>query len=411
VVYRSVDGGQTWMLADTGLQSAYVVSVVASPSELDTLYAGSDGFNSHRGVFRSTDGGATWQMANGGLRAPTLAVDPATPGIVYAATGDEEGVFKSVDAGSHWRPAIGGLVETHTTALAVAPSDGHVAYASTEGQPGMYRTTDGGRTWTFASRGLRHVAGAIAVSHADPTLVYAGISENSPLVGDGGVWKSLDGGKTWRKANVGIVDASVGGLAVDPTNPNVVYVAVGYYCDECASGTVWKTVDGGATWFRVDNGLIDFPYDHLAISPTDPNLVFVTSEDLIYRTLDGGTDWFRANQGIGDAGRISAVAFDPANSSIAYAAVEGVGVYKSADSGGHWHQLAGSPVPVHDLAISSPDHLCAATDDGVSCTIDGGLTWTHVRGLNQEAVAVGLGPAGDALYAGTLGDGVAAHKG
>jgi hypothetical protein len=99
-VFKSIDGGETWSAATSGLTATGVRAVVIDPKTPTTLYAGT----SEGGVFKSIDGGGSWSPANTGLIKPffktvrALAIDPATPTTLYAAM-FALGVFKSVDGG------------------------------------------------------------------------------------------------------------------------------------------------------------------------------------------------------------------------------------------------------------------------------------------------------------------------
>jgi hypothetical protein len=96
-VFKSIDGGTTWMTIDTGLTSLFVYALAINPQTPNTLYAATSG-----GVFRSTDGGTNWVGINVGLpisKVETLAINPQTPDILYAGT-DGFGLFKiNVGAG------------------------------------------------------------------------------------------------------------------------------------------------------------------------------------------------------------------------------------------------------------------------------------------------------------------------
>src|SRR5438105_14527223 len=133
----------------------------------------------------------------------------------------------------------------------------------------------------------------------DPTTYYFGGT-------GGGVWKSNDGALTWTSVFDKEGTSSIGSLAVSVSDPNILYVGTGEAClrGNISQGDgVYKTVDGGKTWKNV--GLRDSrAIGKVIINPRDPNIAFVTAlghpygpnpERGIFRTLDGGKTWARSS--------------------------------------------------------------------------------------------------------------------
>jgi photosystem II stability/assembly factor-like uncharacterized protein len=143
---KSTDGGRTWQRLADGLEDSDVYAVALDPRDPATIYIGTGG----GGVFKSTDGGASWQHASSGLTrirvkgttpsgnietftvtvgVTALAIDPARPTTIYAAT-DERGVFRSPDAGVSWHPFNAGLAASDIASLTV-DATGRTLYAGT----------------------------------------------------------------------------------------------------------------------------------------------------------------------------------------------------------------------------------------------------------------------------------------
>src|SRR5271155_1577980 len=152
--------------------------------------------------------------------------------------------------GLHWRligPFRGGRAITATG----VPGDPNTFYFGAVGG-GIWKTTDGGLVWTpiFDDQ---HVAsiGSIAVAPSDPNVIYAGTGEadiRASLSSGDGVYKSTDAGKTWR--NVGLRNSKqISRILVDPKNADLVYIAVlGHAYGPNPERGVFRSRDGGETW-------------------------------------------------------------------------------------------------------------------------------------------------------------------
>jgi photosystem II stability/assembly factor-like uncharacterized protein len=246
-------------------------------------------------------------------------------------------------------------------AVAGVPGNSQTYYAG--GLGGLWLTTDGGVTWQpiFDKQPVTSI-GAIAVAPSNPKIVYVGTGEpnirNDIAFGDG-VWRSDDRGKTWRHLGLDTT-SQIAQIAVDPRNPDVVYVAaVG---DPFASGPdrgVYVTRDGGKHWAR---SLYAGPMtgaSTVALSPANPSYVIagtwtvqrspwmLTSggpADGIFVSHDAGAHWARlSGDGLpgGLMGRIG-VAFAPSDPRRVYALIESKsGVFWSSDDGGvHWRLVS-----------------------------------------------------------------------
>src|SRR5271163_4942362 len=156
-----------------------------------------------------------------------------------------------------------------TTDIAGVPGDPALVYVATA-SGGLFKSTNGGVSWTpiFDHENTISI-GAIAVDPSNPDVVWVGTGEanarNSVSWGDG-VYKSADGGKTWK--NLGLKDSQhIGRIRIDPRNPDVVYVAaLGHLWGPNTERGVFKTTDGGLTWthslkINVDTGVVDLVMD------------------------------------------------------------------------------------------------------------------------------------------------------
>src|SRR5216684_1855580 len=125
--------------------------------------------------------------------------------------------------------------------------------------------------------------------------------------GDRGLYKSADGGKTWKAVLTISENTGVGDVAIDPSNPDIIYAAayqrrrhVFTLIDGGPESAIYKSTDAGATWNRMRAGLPtnDMGRIGLAVSPVDSNVIYATSAAAnakggIFRSTDKGATWER----------------------------------------------------------------------------------------------------------------------
>jgi YVTN family beta-propeller protein len=304
---RTAEAGvNAW--SSQGLGDAQVYALAVDPSTPSTLYAGTAVYD--RGswmgtVYKSTDAGRTWSAANSGLAgAPiwALAIDPATPTILYAGT--NSGVFKSTDGGGTWSAANSGLAEAPVRVFAIDPTTPTSLYAGTDS--GVFRSTDGGSSWNRINSGLPgdSVVSALAIDQIAPSSLYAGIAYGD----DPGAYRSMDGGGMWEIVLQGGV--SVLALAIDPTAPATVYAATAFV-------GVLKSTDGGATWGGGDYlQFMETVLYALAIDPSRPGTLYAAGGG-VFRSTDGGATWRAFDAGL-PRGEVRTLAIDGSRPSRLY---------------------------------------------------------------------------------------------
>ena len=229
---------------------------------------------------------------------------------------------------------------------------------------GVWKTDDAGRTWNpiFDSPQVASI-GAIAVAPSNPQIVYVGSGESdmrSSISGGNGMYKSADAGKTWTF--IGLPDSQqIGRILVDPKNPDNVYVAaLGHAYGPNSERGVYHSIDGGKNWQRVlfkdeNTGAID-----LAFEPGNPQVIFAA----LWQTR-----------------RPPWSIYAPSNGPRS-------GLYRTQDGGQHWDPVTGHGLPSEGLgrigiafAPSNPQRVYLnvdAKEGGIYRSDDGGQNWKRV---------------------------------
>lgn len=242
---------------------------------------------------------------------------------------------------------------------AVAGVPGNSATLFAGGLGGLWRTTNGGVQWTpvFDKKGVTSI-GAVAVAPSNAKVIYLGTGEpnmrNDVAFGDG-MWRSNDGGTTWTHLGLDAT-AAIAQISIDARDPNIVYVAaVGDPFKPSPDRGIYKTIDGGKHWQKVLYVDDTTGGSSLAVSPTNPKIVFAGmwtvqrrpwmltsggSGDGVYRSNDAGAHWARVQGNgfpAGLTGRIG-LRFAPSNPKILYALMESKqgAFWTSTDGGTHW---------------------------------------------------------------------------
>jgi photosystem II stability/assembly factor-like uncharacterized protein len=373
------------------------------------------------GVNKSYDAGVNWVQRNEGITARggasgdgipifCLTIDPNNPDIVWAGTQGMRGIFKSTDGGETWFKKDNGIKEFWDITIrgfAVHPQNSDTVLAAAEINTGklgnqfylakgkIYRTEDGGDNWSAVWQG-DNLARVILFNYENPDIVYAstGIFDVEPYNKNGvGVLKSTDGGKNWRQINNGLENLNVGFLEMHPSDPNILFAAVGnhYYLEH---NGIYRTLDGGENWTKVlpvtSGYQSSIPMTVVAISPSEPDVVYAGDDGGFYRSSDGGNRWVFQNvstrHGYGPPGvragiPISAVV-DPYDSDVIYVNNYNGGVFKSTDGGVTWsnNSTGYTGADLHAVSVdpNNPDTVYAVGRSGPFRSFDGGATWQGI---------------------------------
>jgi photosystem II stability/assembly factor-like uncharacterized protein len=331
-------------------------------------------------------------------RVAGVAGDPAT---YYAATASG-GVWKSVDGGMSWKPIFDEQPVASIGSIAVAPSDPNVVYvgsgeANIRGnvQPGngIYRSLDAGKSWTHVWKQEGQI-GTVVAHPTNPNIAFAAVLGHAfgPNP-ERGVLRTTDGGKTWRFVLQRNPDTGASDVALDPSNPNIVYA--GFWQArrrpwELTSGGpgsgLWVSRDGGDSWKRLgkDDGLPGGIWGKVGVgvAPSDGLRVYALIEadsGGLFRSDDGGEHWRLANAHRALRQRpwyYTTLTVDPTNPDIIW--FPQVPLLKSIDGGRTIVNVKGTHHgDHHDVWIDprNPRRIIEGNDGGVDITVNGGDTW------------------------------------
>ncbi len=335
-----------------------------------------------------------------GGRVSRVAGIPGDPSTYYMATASG-GVWKSTDGGVGWKPIFDDQPISSTGAIAVAASDPNAVYvgsgeANIRGNvaagDGIYRSLDGGKTWTHVWTQEGQI-GDIVIDPTDPDVVFAAVLGHAfgPNP-ERGVYRSTDGGRTWqqvlkRDESTGAVD-----LAMDPSNPHVIFATLwqarrtpwSFTSGGPGSG-LWMSRDGGDTWKQLTgHGLPDGIWGRagVAVAPSDGERVYAIIEagkGGLFRSDDGGDTWERVSPShllTQRAWYYATLTVDPFNENEVW--FPQVALVHTIDGGATLNIVEDAPHgDNHDVWIDpeDPGRLIVGHDGGVAITTDGGRTW------------------------------------
>jgi len=217
----------------------------------------------------------------------------------------------------------------------------------------------------------------------------------------GGIFRSTNYGESWQNVNATLNDYTIDMIVFDNANPQIVFATT--------AGGIYKSVDAGETWRLKHNGFppqqqfsYSMPIACITIDPVNHQTIYAgvglarlndkrSGKGIVYKSLNGGDSWFRVNNSsLPDTALIYAIAVAPSNHSFVFASTN-AGIYKSIDGGINWHNISSnlpnlqtrylavhhSDAEVIYVTITSPPGV-EPWQGGVWKTIDGGKTW-HQR--------------------------------
>ncbi|MBE0460502.1 MAG: hypothetical protein IBX60_02555 [Candidatus Aminicenantes bacterium] len=335
-----------------------ITDIECVPGDMNIVYVGT----ASGGVWKSTNGGVTWTpiFENQGVASiGDIALEPGNPEVIYVGTG-ESNVRNSVSFGN-----------------------------------GVYKSTDGGKTWQLLGlRDTRHIS-RIVINPKNPEIVYVGaLGHAFGPNKERGVFRSINGGKTWTRVLYKDEFHGVADMDIDPQNPNIVYAALWRFerkpwtflsGDE--KGGVYKSVDGGQSWERLEEGLPKLVGRiGIKVSRSNPNVVYAITESkegTLYRSDNKGETFRMVSKDVEIVSRgfyYTDIRVDPADENRVYAVSSRLQL--SIDGGKTFKRISSSThVDFHALWIDplEPRRMWQGQDGGVAVSYDRGKTWEYVN--------------------------------
>jgi photosystem II stability/assembly factor-like uncharacterized protein len=323
-VFKTDDSGRTWAAIFDEQPTQSIGDIAIAPSDPNIVYVAS-GEGLRRpdlaigdGIYRSSDAGRTWRHLGlrDGQAIPAIRVDPRDPNRLFAAVlghpygpNSERGIFRSTDGGETWKKVLYKDENTGGCDLEMDPANPDVLYAGLwesrlapweddneygGAGGGLFKSTDGGDTWRPLTNGLPAdlVQVDVAVAPSRPSRLFASVATTEPTeygtAKGTGLFRSDDGGETWARITADprpTMKIGGGDLAVpvvDPLDPDVVYAC---------SIVAHKSTDGGKTWQSWRGAPGGDDYQNMWISPKDPRIILLTSDQGAIVTENGGRTW------------------------------------------------------------------------------------------------------------------------
>ncbi|MGH9526144.1 MAG: WD40/YVTN/BNR-like repeat-containing protein, partial [Terriglobales bacterium] len=335
-VWRTADSGADWTDLNASLNTIQFMSVSAVGGG---VYLGGSQDN---GTALSAAGGTGWNLIWGGDGGDT-AVSPSNAQELLTENYDVS-LQHSEDGGKTFNPVV-------TSATITGPSDFYVPYELAPSKPsqvllgasgvwqGPADPTGSGVGWAevgalSASSSCqlvpKDVITALAAAPSSPDVIYAGFADGQLYVTDNATtsptWSSIDG-PTFAQCSPPL---PIGALAVSPADPNTVYIGIqGLGLENSDLGHVYKSTDGGKTLTDITGNLPDVPVNSIIVDPSEPSDIYVADDLGVFVASDGGSSgeqWERLGTGLPAAAVLQIALTSGANPSIV-AATHGRGAW------------------------------------------------------------------------------------
>ena len=348
------------------LMSGRISDIVIHPKNENIWYVASGS----GGAWKTENSGTTWKPIFDNEKSYSIGcitLDPQNSDIVWIGSGENvggrhvaygDGIYKSVNGGKNWEN-MGLKKSEHISKIIVHPTNQNTIWVASQGplwskggERGIFKSTDGGKSW-IQKLGDDEWIGAtdLIIDPRDPKILYAATWQRHRTVagymggGPGSnIYKSLDGGDTWKKIDKGLPKSNMGkiGLAISPQNPDVLYAAIEL---NRRSGGVFKSSNRGEIWSKmsdaVSGGTGPHYYQELYASPHNFDEIYL-ADNYMQVSFDGGKTFSRMNESEKHVDN-HAVAFKKDDPNYILVGCDG-GLYESFDKTKNWKFIDNLPL-------------------------------------------------------------------
>jgi hypothetical protein len=369
-LWRSTNGSATWTDVSEGSPGIHADqhTLTFHPTDGTKVYCGNDG-----GAWYSSDGGVTWTHRNKDLATLQYfgAGGHGTYEAVMLGGTQDNGAQRYVGHPAWQHSALG---DGAFTAIS-RTGDAHQWYETRWYSFPLFRSDSSGAagSWTTKQSGITTISGwfypPFAMDPTDSSILYVGYEK---------LYRSSNRGDAWTDIT-GVVSggSNITAIAVAPSNSGVVYVGL-------RNGRVFRIAGSGTTWTVIDVSAAPLPtgqISDIAVHPTDPNTVYVTTSDLIFSegsesfandhvyrgTIGTPSTWANVSTGLSQANPVNSILIDPDYPQTLFIGCD-VGIFRSPNGGTSWTVWdQGLPnCSVQDLQFFVPQRLLRAATHGRS---------------------------------------------
>ena len=353
--------------------------------------------------------GLSWRNVGPALtsgRISDFAFNPNNPFEYYVAT-SAGGVWKTVNAGVTYEPIFDGQGSYSIGVVTMDPNNSNVIWVGTGENnnqrsvgygDGLYKSEDGGKSWKHMGLKNSEHIGKIIVHPDNSDVVYvAAIGPLWSKGGDRGLYKTEDGGKSWKAILAVDEHTGVNDVVMDPRNPDVLYAStlqrrrhVYTYVGGGPGSGMHKSVDGGATWTKINKGLPSEELGRigLAISPANPEIIYAIVEAAngkggFFASTNRGASWEKRSSHVTSGNYYQEIIADPVDEHTVYSMDTWMSV---THDGGRSFDLVGEDtkhVDNHAMWINpyNNKHWIIGCDGGIYETYDAAKTWDFKKNL------------------------------
>lgn len=333
-------------------------------------------------------------------RVSDIAIHPSNPDkwFVGVASG---GVWLTENHGTTFRPIFDNYGSYSIGCVSIAPSNSSVIWVGTGENnnqravaygDGVYKSTDGGKSFTNMGLKKSEHIGNILIHPTDENTLW--VSAYGPVWSSGGergVYKSTDGGKTWNRTLFVSDETGIAEIAIDPTDPSVLYASAHQrrrteftYIGGGPESKLFKSVDGGQTWFEINSGLPTGEMGRvgIAVSPADHNYVYAIVEARndkggFFKSTDRGASWSKQSSFNTSGNYYQEIICDPIDKNKVFAMDTWL---HHTENGGKTFLASGEDkkhVDNHSIWINpaNTNHWIVGCDGGIYETYSHGKEW------------------------------------